>query len=90
MLDFGSKVNIMTLVYMIKLFLRPKPTNVDVQKIDSYTLEIHGIILASFSLQDSQEKILFFEESFLLADISLKIVLKMPFLAFNNTNIKFV
>lgn len=44
---------------------------------------------ASFLLQDSQGRVGFFKETFLLADISIEIVLGIPFLALSNINIEF-
>lgn len=79
----------MTPAFAIKLGLRPRPTNVGPQKIEGSTLETHGMTSASFSLQNSQVKIPFFEKTFLLANTSIKIVLEMLFLALNNTNVQF-
>lgn len=47
------------------------------------------MVLAVFSIQDSLDKVLFFEEAFLLAKIIMEVVLRMPFLFLSNTNIKF-
>ena len=79
----------MTPAYAAKLGLRPRPTNVGIQKIDGSPLMTHGMAPASFSFQDSQEKVWFFEETFLLADISMKIVIGMSFLAFSNADVEF-
>lgn len=69
--------------------MRPRPTNVNVQKIDGLILKIHGITLASFLFQNSLGSVRFFEETFLLTNISIKLVLKMLFLTFSNANIEF-
>lgn len=50
--------------------------SVGAQKIDSSPLETHGMASASFSLQDSQGKVQFFEETFLLVDISIEVIPK--------------
>ena len=89
MLDSGSKVNAITPAYAAKIDLRSRPTNVGAQKIDGSALANHDMALASFSLQDSQGRVGFFEEIFLLADTSMKIVLGMPFLAFNKADVEF-
>ncbi len=47
------------------------------------------MVTASFSLQDSLEKVQFFEETFLLADTSMEIVLVMLFLALSNADFQF-
>ncbi len=45
--------------------------------------------LARFSLQDSLGKVWFFEETFLLADTSMEVVLGMPFLSLSNADVEF-
>lgn len=77
------------MAYIAKLGLRPKFTNLSAWKIDSLPLEIYGMASASFSLKDSLKKIWFFEETFLLADTSIEIVLRISFLVFNNINFEF-
>ncbi len=47
------------------------------------------MIVAAFSLQDSLGGVWFFEETFFLADTSMKVVLGMFFLAFSNGDIQF-
>lgn len=45
--------------------------------------------LAIFSIQDSQRRFQFFEETSLLAEISMEINLEIPFLLFSNIDIEF-
>lgn len=45
---------------------------------------------ASFWLQDSLEKVRFFEKTFLLANTSMKVVIEKLFLALSNANIEFI
>lgn len=47
------------------------------------------MVIAGFLLQDKLGKAQFFEETFLLADISIKIVLGIPFLTLYNSNVCF-
>ena len=89
LIDFGSEINVMTLGYVLKLGLKVRPTNVGAQKIDSSTLETFEMVLASFQVENTLGKARFFQETFLLADLGVEIVLEMPFLTFNNTDIKF-
>ncbi len=79
----------MTLAFAAKLGLRARPTNVGAQKIDGSPLEIHDMALTRFSIQDSLERVRFFEETFLLADTSMVVVLRMSFLSISNANIEF-
>ncbi len=47
------------------------------------------MVSASFSLQDSLRRVRFFEETFLLVNTSMEVVLGMPFLALSNTDFQF-
>ncbi len=76
----------MTPTYVAKLGLTTRKTSVVAQKIDGLSLKTHGIVSARFSLQDSLGRVRFFEETFLLADTSIEVVLGMPFLALSNTD----
>ena len=48
------------------------------------------MVIASFSIKDKEEKSRFFEETFLLADISIDIALGIPFFTLSNVEIDFV
>lgn len=67
----------MTPVYIIKLIFIIQKTNIRAQKIAIMLLEIYAMILAEFLFQNNLRRVLFFEETFLLTNISIKIVLKM-------------
>ena len=47
------------------------------------------MILASFQIEDKLEKVWFFQETFILANFSKDVVLRILFLTFSNVNIKF-
>ncbi len=79
----------MTPAYATKLDLTTRKISVKAQKIDGSPLETYIMVSASFLLQDNQEKVRFFEETFLLADISLEVVLGMHFLALSNADFQF-
>ena len=87
--DSGSKVNAMTPRYASKLGLKVRPTDVGAQKIDGSTLKTFGMVLASFQVEDTLRRAQFFQEIFLMADLSIKVVLRMPFFTLSNANIKF-
>ncbi len=80
----------MTPAYATKLGLTTQKTSVKAQKIHGLPLETYGMASARFSIQDSLGRVWFFEETFLLADISMEVVLEIPFLFLSNANIKFV
>lgn len=66
-----------------------KSSNVGTQKINGSQLEIFGIIVSSFLIDDKDEKSPVFETTFLLVDISIDITFEMPFLNLNNIWINF-
>ena len=79
----------MTPGYILKLGLKVRSTDVRAQKIDGSTLETFGMVLASFQVEDTLGRAQFFQETFLLADLSIEVVLGMPFLTLSNANIQF-
>ena len=89
LINFGTEVNAMTLGYSVKLGLKVRPTIVEAQKINGSTLETFGMVLASFQVEDKLGQTRYFQKTFLLADIGLKVVLGMPFLTLSNADIKF-
>ena len=48
-----------------------------------------GMVIASFQIEDKLGRARFFQESFLLANTSIEVVLGMLFLTFSNADIKF-
>ena len=90
LIDSSSEINAMSPAYASKLSLKIYHTNVGAQKIDGSTLETFGMILASFQVEDKLGRIQFFQETFLLANISVEVVLGMLFLIFRNANVQFV
>ena len=51
------------------------------------TLKTFGMVLASFQVDDKLGKIWFFQETFLLADISVEVVPGIFFLTFSNADV---
>ena len=87
--DSGSEVNAINPAYTKKLGLRVRQTDVEAQKIDRSHLDTFGMIIAGFSLQDKLGKVRFFQETFLVADTRMEVVLGMPFLTLSNADIRF-
>lgn len=87
LLDFGSKINTMMPAFALKLGLKVRPTNFGAQKIDGSIFKTFEIVLASFQVKDKLGKARFFQETFLLADISVEVGLEMPFFTLSNTDI---
>ena len=89
LIDSGNEVNAMTPAFAARLGLSVRPTGIGAQKIDGSALRTYGMAIAGFSIQDKSGKARFFEETILLADMSMELVLGMPFLALNNADIQF-
>lgn len=79
----------MTLIFAAILGLKSRLTNVGAQKVDDFSLKNYGMALRKFLLSNSLNKVQFFEDIFFMADISMKIVLKMLFLFFCSVNSHF-
>lgn len=79
LINSGNKINTMTLVYINKLDLKGCYIYVKIQKIDSSIFQIFEIILANFQIKNKLKKAWFFWKTFLLANISVKMVLVMLF-----------
>ena len=82
-------VNAIHLTFAKQLGLSTGPTDVRAQKIDGTTLNTYGMIVAAFSIVDKANQVKFFEETFLVANISLKIVLEMFFLTLSGADVDF-
>lgn len=85
--DLDSEVNAITPAFAFKLALKICHTNVWAQKIHGFIFKMFEIVLASFWMDNKFGQACFFQKSFLLAKISIEVVLNMPFLTFNNANI---
>ena len=88
--DSNSEVNAMHLVFAERLSLVMQTTNVGAQKIDGTTLETYGMMVAAFSVTDQANRVSFFEETFLVANISPDVVFGMPFLTLSGANVDFL
>ncbi len=89
LIDSGSEVNTMTPAYTTKIGHIAGKTSVEAQKIDGSPLETYGMASARFSLHDSLGRVWFFEETFLLADTSMEVVLGILFLSLSNADVEF-
>ena len=87
LINSSSKINTMILAYASKLGLKVQKTDIRVQKIDNSSLETYKIVIAAFQVLDKLGRACFFYEIFLLANISMNVVLRILFLTLNNANI---
>ena len=89
LINSDGEINVITLGHASKLGLKIYFTDVKARKIKSSTFKILEIILTSLQVKDTLKRAWFFEKTFLLTDLSIKIVLKMLFLTLSIANIKF-
>ena len=89
LLNSGSKVNAMTLAYLAHLGFTARVTNVVMQRIDKFSLAIYDMVIAAFQVVNKLGSFWFFQETFLLANISIKVILGMPFLTFSNADVQY-
>lgn len=88
-MNLGSKINAISPTYVAKLILKVRHINIGAQKINGSTLKTFEIVLASFQVEDKLGRAWYFQKTFLLADINIEVVLRMPFLIFSNADIQF-
>ena len=88
-LDSGSEVNEMHPAFAEKFGLVVWTTNVGAQKIDSTIFETYEMVVAAFLVTDQSNRVRFFKEIFLVANISPNIVFGILFLSLSGVNIDF-
>ena len=89
LMDLSSKVNIIHPALATMLGFCTTKIDVGIQKIDRSYLNPFKIAIVDCLVKSKLGKIQFFYMNFLLANISLEIVLEMPFLTFSKANIRF-
>ena len=68
LLDSVSKGNAISLAYVKRLDFKTQKIYIRAQKIDGSTLEIFGIVIANFQIEDKGGRPRFFQEFFLVAN----------------------
>ena len=89
LLNSRSKVNAMIPAYAAHLGLKVRVTNVGAKKIDGSSLSTYSMVIVAYQVIDKLGHSWFFQKTFLLANISMKVVLDMLFLTFSNANVQF-
>ena len=60
------------------------------QKIDGTTLDNYEIVVAAFLVTDKANRVRFFEETFLVANISSEVVFGMFFIILSGADVNFL
>ena len=89
LINLGSEVNAIYLTFAKQLGLPIRPTNVRAQKINGTMLDTYEMVVVAFSVEDKANRVKFFEEIFLVANVSPEVVFGMLFLTLSSTDIYF-
>ena len=88
--DSDSKVNAVYPAFSKKLGLFIRPIDVEAQKIDGIILDIYGMIVVAFSIKNKANRVRFFEMSFLVTNVSPKVVFEMLCLTLRGVDVGFL
>ena len=89
LIDSGSEVNAMHPSFAKQLGLPIRLTDIGGQKIDGTTLDSHGMVVAAILVVDKANQVRFFEETFMVANVSPEVVFGMLFLTLSGADIDF-
>lgn len=90
LINSGNEINAMTLAYAKKLEIQTQKTNMRVQKTDNSSLAIYCMVIGGFEISNKLGRDYFSQKKFLLADISVNVVLGMFFLTLSNADVLFI
>ena len=90
LLDSRSEVHAIHPIFAQELGLFIRTTDVGAQKIDGTMLNTFRMVVVAFSVTEKANRIRFFEETFLVANISLEVVLRMLFLILSGADVDFL
>ena len=88
--DLGSEVNAVYPAFAKELGLSIRSINFKAQKIDGTTIDIFGIVVVAFLVMDKANRVRFFEETYLVANMNPKVVFGMIFFTLNGADIDFL
>ena len=88
--DLGNEVNVIHSTFAQKLRLPIRPTDVRAQKIDDTTLDIYKMVVTAFSMMDKANQLRFFKKTFLVANVSPKVIFGILFLTLSGIDIDFL
>ena len=89
LLNSGNEINVIYPTFTKQLGLPIRLIDIRVQKIDGITLNTYRIVVAAFSVVDKTNRVRFFEETFLVANVSLEVVFGMSFLTLTGIDMDF-
>lgn len=90
LLNSKSKVNIIHTTFAKKLGFSIRLIDVRTQKINDIILDTYGMIVTVFSVTNKANKVKFFKETFVVANVSPELVFGMLFFFLNGANVDFL
>lgn len=90
MLDSRDEINVIYSIFFKDRDFSIRLTNIEAEKVDSFILNIYGIVVVDFLMLNKANQIRFLEEIIQVVNINPEIVFRMFFLTFNNTDINFL
>ena len=85
--DLESEVNTIHPSFTKQLGFASRLKDIGEQKIDNTSLDIHEMVVAAFSIVDKANQVRFFEEMFLVANVSPEVIFKILFLSLSSGDI---
>ena len=86
----GNEVNTIYSIFIKELRLLIRPTNIRAQKINGIKLNIYRPVVGAFSEINKANRVKFFEETFLMANISPKVITRISFFTLSSANVDFL
>ena len=90
LIDSESEINAIHPTFVKELGFLIRPTDVGAQKIDGTMLDTYRMVIAAFLVMDKANRVRFFKETFLVANISPEVVFGIPFLTLSGANVDFL
>ena len=88
--NLGHELNGIYFIFTKKLELPIQSMDVELQKINNTILDIDGIIVTAFLISEKENRVRFFEKTFLLTNVSPKIVFGILSLTLSSVDINFL
>ena len=87
LINSDSEVNAITPAYAKQLGVRIQKTDVRAQRINGLSLDTFEIVIADIQVIDKLSRVRFFQETFLLPNTTMEMVLEMLLVTLSNANI---
>ena len=85
-----SEVNTIHLIFVKEQGFSIRSIEMKTQKIDGTILDTYGMVVAAFLMMDKANRVKFFKEIFMVANVSLEVAFKMPFFILSGANVDFL